>query len=132
MELSNAEFPWIRLKILRASIDNISKYKDIELFVLDINYVIHTTMNGIEKWVNKAILEEEIDQCVLEDENRIPYLDSIHENRYRKDSLFSYYNLLRSELRLRWLKDRDFNNQDRNRFNRSIKNQPIILWGYNL
>ncbi|MFH4934104.1 hypothetical protein ABVB43_01300 [Staphylococcus cohnii] len=132
MELSNVEFPWIRLKILRASIDNISKYKDIELFVLDVNYVINTTMIEIEKWVNEAILEEEITQCVLEDENRIPYLDSIHENRYRKDSLFSYYNLLRSELRLRWLKDRDFNDQDRNRFNRSIKNQPIILWGYNL
>ncbi|OHQ41892.1 hypothetical protein [Staphylococcus sp. HMSC069E09] len=132
MELSNVEFPWIRLKILRASIDNISKYKDIELFVLDINYVIRTTMDEIEKWVNEAILEEEITECVLEDENRIPYLDSIHENRYRKDSLFSYYNLLRSELKLRWLKGRDFNDQDRNRFNRSIKNQPIILWGYNL
>lgn len=112
MELSNVEFPWIRLKILRASIDNISKYKDIELFVLDVNYVINTTMNEIEKWINEAILEEEITQCVLEDENRIPYLDSIHENRYRKDSLFSYYNLLISELRLRWLKGRDFNDQD--------------------
>ena len=89
-------------------------------------------MDEIEKWVNEAILEEEITECVLEDENRIPYLDSIHENRYRKDSLFSYYNLLRSELKLRWLKGRDFNDQDRNRFNRSIKNQPIILWGYNL
>lgn len=132
MELSNVEFPWIRLKILRASIDNISKYKDIELFVLDINYVIRTTMDEIEKWVNEAILEEEITECVLEDENRIPYLDSIYENRYRKDTLFSYYNLLRSELKLRWLKGRDFNDQDRNRFNRSIKNQPIILWGYNL
>lgn len=132
MELSNVEFPWIRLKILRASIDNISQYKDIELFVLDINYVIRTTMDEIEKWVNEAILEEEITEFVLEDENRIPYLDSIHENRYRKDSLFSYYNLLRSELKLRWLKGRDFNDQDRNRFNRSIKNQPINLWGYNL
>lgn len=131
MELSNVEFPWIRLKILRASIDNISKYKDIKLFVLDVNYVINATMNEIEKWVNEAILEEEISQCVLEDENRIPYLDSINENRYRKDSLFSYYNLLRSELRLRWLKGRDFNDQDRNSFNRAIKDKPLNLIGYN-
>ena len=131
MELSNVEFPWIRLKILRASIDNISKYKDIELFVLEIKYVIHATMDEIENWVNEAILEEEVTQCVLEDENRIPYLDSIHENRYSKDSLFSYYNLLRSELRLRWLKGRDFNDQDRNSFNRAIKDKPLNLIGYN-
>lgn len=131
MELSNVEFPWIRLKILRASIDNISKYKDIELFVLEIKYVIHATMDEIENWVNEAILEEEVTQCVLEDENRIPYLDFIHENRYSKDSLFSYYNLLRSELRLRWLKGRDFNDQDRNSFNRAIKDKPLNLIGYN-
>lgn len=88
-------------------------------------------MDEIENWVNEAILEEEVTQCVLEDENRIPYLDSIHENRYSKDSLFSYYNLLRSELRLRWLKGRDFNDQDRNSFNRAIKDKPLNLIGYN-
>src|SRR5699024_11868042 len=94
MELSIVDFPWIKLKILRASIDNISKYKDIELFVLEIKYVIHATMDEIENWVNEAILEEEVTQCVLEDENRIQYLDSIHENSYSKDSIFSYYILL--------------------------------------
>lgn len=131
MELSNVEFPWIRLKILRASIDNIGKYKDIELFVLDVNYVINTTMNEIEKWINEATLEEDITQCVLGDENRIPYLDSIHRNRFKKDTLFSYYNFLLNIFDIRWQYGLDFNDQDRNRFNRSIKNQPIILWGYN-
>lgn len=97
----------------------------------DLLYLYKYFMNEIEKWVNEAILEEEITQCVLEDENRIPYLDSIHENRSRKNSLFSYYNLLRSELRLRWLKNRDFNDQDRNRFNRAIKDKPLNLIGYN-
>ncbi|MDT0740502.1 hypothetical protein [Staphylococcus chromogenes] len=130
MDLSNVEFPWIRLKILRTSIDNIGKYNDIELFVSDIDFVICKTMDEIEKWIIEAMLEEEIIQCILMDEHRIPYLDSIHENKYRKDSLFLYYDLLRNELELRWLKGRDFNDQDRNRFNRAIQNRPIKLLGY--
>src|SRR5699024_2420354 len=93
MDLSNVEFPWIRLKILRDSIDNIGKYNDIELFVSDIDFVICKTMDEIEKWIIEAMLEEEIIQGILMDENRIPYLDSIHENKFRKDSLFSYYDL---------------------------------------
>lgn len=130
MNLSNIEFPWIRIKILRASIDNISKYNDIESFMLDIKGIIYMTNEEIEKWVYLAMLEENITQYELKNTNRIPYLDSIEENKYKKDTLFAYYNLLKSEMELRWLKGRDFNDQDRNRFNRSIKNQSIILWGY--
>lgn len=60
----------------------------IELFVSDIDFVICKTMDEIEKWINEATLEEDITQCVLGDENRIPYLDSIHRNRFKKDTLF--------------------------------------------
>lgn len=131
MNLSNIEFPWIRIKILRASIDNISNYDDIGLFVLDIDCIIHMTIDGIEKWVYEAMIEEDITQCELKNVNRTPYLDSIQENGYKKDSLFAYYNLLRSELELRWLNGRDFNDQDRNRFNRAIKDVPLSIIGYN-
>ena len=131
MKLANIEFPWLRLVVLRAFIDNIKKYHDINSLINDISHIINYTLLEIEQWIERAEIEEGIRDLMNVKYGRIPYLDAIIENRYKRNSIKEYFTLLKHEFGIRWLRGRDFNDQDRNTLHRAIKDISLNLIGYN-
>ncbi|HAY2294427.1 TPA: hypothetical protein JZ341_002917, partial [Staphylococcus aureus] len=131
MKLANIEFPWLRLVVLRAFIDNIKKYHNINSLINDISHITNYILFEIEQWVKRAEIEEGIRDLMNVKYGRIPYLDAIIENRYKRNSIKEYFILLKHEFEIRWLRGRDFNDQDRNKLHRAIKDISLNLIGYN-
>ncbi|KMU59874.1 hypothetical protein SHOMR3_0016 [Staphylococcus hominis] len=97
----------------------------------DISHIINYTLFEIEQWIERAEIEEGIRDLMNVKYGRIPYLDAIIENRYKRNSIKEYFTLLKHEFGIRWLRGRDFNDQDRNTLHRAIKDISLNLIGYN-
>ncbi|RIL72283.1 hypothetical protein BUY49_03790 [Staphylococcus devriesei] len=82
-------------------------------------------------WNDVEQTEEVYRWLFSEEVNRIPFLDEIEENDYKKSSIKGYYDLLKRETNIRRLKGCDFNDQDRGSLHRAIKDKPLNLKRYN-
>ena len=70
----------------------------------DISHITNYILFEIEQWVKRAEIEEGIRDLMNVKYGRIPYLDAIIENRYKRNSIKEYFILLKHEFEIRWLR----------------------------
>lgn len=128
LNVVSIELPWLRIILIRCFIQCIEEYKELDQYLEDIQFVIQKVKFATIKWIEYAKSEKLAIESLMIDKSEVTNLSIVSENKYKKESLNEYYQLLNKEFELRWIKGRDFNNQDCNSFYRVTKDIPIEFY----